>query len=114
MWFISLVTMGWVRWAEDGNGSMEGLGCKAIMGKDVIRANVSTNKDGISEYEVSRVGLALEVASSEVTVTVGVMLVCNGKIVGLGLKWLEWSNGGFGERDVDGNSASFKETCMYM
>jgi hypothetical protein len=56
------------------------------MGKDVIRANVSTNKDGISEYEVSRVGLALEVASSEVTVTVGVMLVCNGRIVGLGLK----------------------------
>jgi hypothetical protein len=65
---------------------MEGLGCKAIMGKDVIRANVSTNKDGISEYEVSRVGLALEVASSEVTVTVGVMLVCNRRIVGLGLK----------------------------
>jgi hypothetical protein len=27
---------------------------------------------------------------------------------------LEWSNGGFGERDVDENSASFKETCMYM
>jgi hypothetical protein len=47
-------------------------------------------------------------------VTVGVMLVCNGRIVGLGLKWLEWSNGGFGERDVDGNSASFKKTCMHM
>jgi hypothetical protein len=47
-------------------------------------------------------------------VTVGVMLVCNRRIVGLGLKWLEWSNGGFGERDVDGNSASFKETWMYM
>jgi hypothetical protein len=65
---------------------MEGLGCKATMGKDVIRADISTNKDGISEYEISRVGLALEVVLSEVTMIVGVMLVCNGRIVGLGLK----------------------------
>jgi hypothetical protein len=65
---------------------MEGLGCKATMGNDFIKADVSTNKDGISKYEVSRVGLALEAVLSEVTVTVGVMLVCNGRIVGLGLK----------------------------
>jgi hypothetical protein len=51
---------------------------------DVIGADVSTDGDEISEDEVSRVGLTLEV----IVITLGLMVVCNGRIVGLGLKIL--------------------------
>lgn len=49
-------------------------------------------------------------------ITLGLMVVCNGKIVGLGLKilyWLMiWPDEGFDKRDVDGNSTLLKETCL--
>jgi len=54
------------------------------MGNDVVGANVSINRDEISEDEIYRVGLTLEV----IVMILGLMVVCNGRIVALGLKIL--------------------------
>jgi hypothetical protein len=54
------------------------------MDKDVVGAVVSTDGEEISEDEVYRVGVALEV----VVITLGLMVVCNGRVRGLGLKVL--------------------------
>jgi len=70
--------MEWIRWSK------EELNYEAKMGNDVVGADVSINKDEISEDEVSRVGLTLEV----IVMILGLMVVCNGKIVGPGLKIL--------------------------
>jgi hypothetical protein len=54
------------------------------MSNDVVGADVSINGDEISEDEVSRVGLTLEV----IVMILGLMVVCNDRIVGPGLKIL--------------------------
>jgi len=54
------------------------------MGKDIVGAVVSMDGEEISKDEVSRVGAALEVA----VMTLGLTVVCNDGVVGLGLKVL--------------------------
>jgi len=70
--------MEWIRWSK------KELSYEAKMGNDVVGANVSINRDEISEDEIYRVGLTLEV----IVMILGLMVVCNGRIVALGLKIL--------------------------
>jgi len=70
--------MEWIRWSK------EKLSYEAKMSNDVVGADVSINGDEISEDEVSRVGLTLEV----IVMILGLMVVCNDRIVGPGLKIL--------------------------
>jgi len=62
----------------------EELSWGVAMGKDIVGAIVSMDGEEISKDEVSRVGAALEVA----VMTLGLMVVCNDRVVGLGLKVL--------------------------